>query len=360
MTSTATAGDTTLFLPVAAAAASVSDVLIESANREAIERLGRVFPADASPRFIFECHLEDTRRVDFAFWVVASSRGPHILGNLDHRIGSDGAPYPFWPRLAEFCRQWAVPESPLRTCIWDIWLEFDFDPDAAGFAAVPSVFLHLRDISGSRADEYRWVLENALPLLSGTPVDAATLGKLTECFDALQGSGRVAYVGRMLAREVEGVRLALRLPSDAVAPYLRRLGWSDRHREVATSVSKLTRSLDIGMLQLDVTETIGPGIGLESAIPGSLDPSATLPRVRSTVDRLLALGLCSERQGEAMTSWPGLTPYILDGMAWPITAQTSPMPAIAWRLALRRVSHVKLTLASGEPVRAKVYLVADI
>jgi hypothetical protein len=121
----------------------------------------------------------------------------------------------------------------------------------------------------------------------------------------------------------------------------------------------LSQVLDIDMVQVDVSATVGPRVGLECHAAWAPDPSATVPGWKSLLDRLVGLGVCSERQRDAVAGWPGLTPLIHEGMVWPITASSAPLPPLAWGIVVRRISHLKISIDAHGVLEAKAYLLGQ-
>jgi len=169
-----------------------------------------------------------------------------------------------------FCRAWSDPTSLLHSWIPFVFLEFDADVPSDPIP-VPSVFVSLDwpivDPAEPEAEQgvrslTTAVVHDALYLLLGPNGLAPFAANLGACIDALPDSGRVLHAGAMLGRSACGARLSIAMPRAAQVGYLERFGLGRSAGIVESVMATLAPTNDRVHLELDVTETIGPRIGV--------------------------------------------------------------------------------------------------
>src|SRR5688500_1874571 len=154
---------------------------------------------------MFECGLDARPAADFSVAVVAS-RGDHAaLSGPGTTVPPDAAD---WSRIRRYARSWADPSFVLTSAVDEAWLEFDVGMTGTAPCTTPSVFVR-RDgpAPGLSREHVIRVARECLVLLQGRPLPRGTLGNLTECFAFLPAGARILFVGAMLSRRSDAVRV---------------------------------------------------------------------------------------------------------------------------------------------------------
>ncbi|MGH2901493.1 MAG: hypothetical protein ACRDMZ_22650, partial [Solirubrobacteraceae bacterium] len=276
---------------------------------------------------------------------------------------------PGWANVASFAREWAAPGSLLHDSIRAAWLEFDLDPWIAPDAALrsPRVFVDFTreaqclpsvEARLDLATEVLWALSRsgaprlrAAPINSGPPrsKDGNLLASLRACLAHLPGGATLAYLG-VFARDglPPIVRACIVGLAGNLAAYLGAVGWPG---DVDTLARRLLAPLaraqgegaqPVGVLHLDLAPGVCPRIGLEYTFPRP-GLSSGMRSTDTFLRQLVARGWCTSRNRESLRAWP---------RRW-----VELMPHDVWHSQVtRRIAHVKISYAPGEPVVAKAYL----
>ena len=321
----------------------------------ALARLGVAMAAlpDALTRlFYLECRLGDDPALDLVVHVAAEARGTLAAHASAPRPPWEGGAAA-WARVGALAGAWADPRSPLAAALHHVWLEFDAGRAPEPVRVLPGVFACFGEVPVPGYTPSAW-LAHALaaiePLFGRAPGDGLR-AELARCFDALPAGAYVPYVGVMLGRGGESVRVCItEMGPEALARYLRAVGWSARAAEVESLVGVLARAQPpgklngAGMVHLDLAANGVWRLGLELAclrvpqLRGGLAEGAML-------DALPALGLASAAKCRALREWPGSGVVRVPAAAGP-------------RVVLRRLNHVKLVFAHDRAPEAKAYLAA--
>lgn len=338
---------------------SIADYLPPAlVNQEALDHAATRcadLPAALTRWIYFECRLTPrTSRVDLILEVDDVGRAI-IAGelpgmqSLNHIWRS-----PHWGRLRAFCREWARKGSLLSGMVDHIWLEFDLprNHDDRGRAPpVPGLFVCFGEVPPSGFSPRRWLsrARETLPEAMGRRLPCAWDRMLESCFDQLPPGAYVPYAGMMLQRPNAGVRLCVtRLGDERIVQYAKELGWPGSLRELRDLLSGIravrsdARVPGAAMMHLDISDRMGPAIGLEYTLNRKAQLGGHLleaPFLNHLVDR----GLCSATHRKALGAWPG-------GMKMRMRHQF-------WQsVVLRRVNHIKLVHRPGHPLEVKAYL----
>jgi type 2 lantibiotic biosynthesis protein LanM len=312
----------------------------------AYARLARVMeqiPDALTTLFYLETRLADDANVDLVLRVGEEARTQLSTGTA-WQGGS-----PAWQRVCALAAAWDGP-SPFAEALHHLWLEFDVD--ATSRALVPGVFACFGELAPPHYSPERWhrYARAALaPLCDGAP-SPALARELALCFAALPAGAYVPYVGVMLGRSDESVRLCITgLSADALAAYLAAVGWPVQRSDVMSLVEDLSAVHPAGplhgagMLHLDLTAQGTWRVGLEFACQRPPQLRGEL-REGALIERLVALGLASNEKGAALHRWPG--------------GSATRAPDGQERVLVRRVNHVKLVLRPDRAPEAKAYLAA--
>ncbi len=234
--------------------------------------------------------------------------------------------------------------EPIAGDVDEIWLELDA---AEGAEEAPlSVFVRLSDPGAPAIARVLAAFDMQL--------EPAERDALARCLNACGPGARLSYLGLMLGRVGAPLRLIIEgvAPQDARA-LLDRSGWPGPIDSAAEWIDRLFVHADRIRLALTLADTLTPDIGLECFVG---DPTANDPRWRCLFDLLVEDGLCTPARCDQLLAWPAvLTP--LSAQHWPEAVITDALlrtdPGVRWLDC--RISHAKVTLAPGQPPRAKGY-----
>lgn len=355
----------TLDVFVKTAASYLAETLVGHGEWERIEQIARLLPAAAISIFGFECHLNPNPHADFFACIAATGTDREILAGRDpaRALPAELMEQSIWIRVRDFSRIWTTPMSPLYGGVKNIWLEFDVEHGSEQ-VPLPSVFVGLGrslEASGGRISEdmHRWLPDIALPLLLGSRVQSETVDTLRDCFAALPIGAQVTYVGLMLPRGLDTLRICLiGLTPDQISGYLRRVGWLGSFGELEAIISTISKIAHLDMLQIEVGQTVYARIGLECTIPLLPVPSLVVPHWKRFLDQLVDIGLCPAEQCDALLVWPGFAPVVIGDMPW----TTGPRQASGrrcltpWGTLIRYIAHVKISVQADKALEAKAYL----
>jgi hypothetical protein len=312
------------------------------ANRRNLEQTARnMAPV---PRVALECRLGDKApHLDLQQCIRQDGVEPGLL--LDF-LGTRQSANDGWARLQRFCAAWVDPTHVLHGGVAELFLEYDLDAAPDGLIT-PSVFFALD--GGAAA-----VAEAALRLLLGEPRPTALDEHLARCFAACPPAAHVAYMGAMLGRTTDALRVNLKgVALCDLAPFLEEVGWKGSMPAIERWAAWAYDRVDRVTVCLDVGSEVSPRIGLECMLDV---PPAAEPRWGALLDELVSAGLCVADNGGALLTVPGVLRPPETHIAWPgpWIAATLCGPPDSFSTAERRLSHVKITLLH-EHVTTKGY-----
>jgi hypothetical protein len=316
-------------------------------NRHNLEDLARrLVPI---PRVAFECRLADAAPVIELQQSIRRDDGEpallrdFILATQPPAEMADGA----WARLRRFCAAWADPTTLLHRGITEVFLEHDLDPVPRP-VATPSIFFSLPEAGGEA------VAEAALATLLPAPLASGLASNLAGCFTACPAGASVSYLGAMLGRTTEGVRVNVkRLRLDDLVPFLEAVGWSGPLAAVEHWAAWAYDRVDRITVCLDVGSVVYPHLGLECAL--GIQPAGE-PRWRELLEELSAGGLCTAENATALLGVSGVLRPPEAHAEWPAAwiVATLLAPPDHFSSTERQLSHIKLTVAEHQ-VAAKAY-----
>lgn len=323
-------------------------------------------PALGISPFMFECSLDDRPAADFSIAVMAS-RGDHValsrLRSTD--IATPPLDNPNWRRIHQFALSWVDASSLLSHTVEEAWLEFDVGLTRHAPCNTPSVFFSLGyespqepAVRRSLSREYVRVAKEGLEILEGRQISPATLSMLAECFQILPAFGGIPFLGAMISRNTETIRvLASGMSLEDIVRYLQRIGFrgSLGHLALIADISELTNHM---WLAADIEETgVSPRIGFELYCMSSAQ-SPNNKEWTSLLDFFAEKGICADHKRNALLAAADMSNRESDELAWPDSLRkVSNMmgPAGFDRLAFR-IHHLKVTDRPGVPLEAKAYL----
>lgn len=287
----------------------------------------------------FECRLDEDERVDLQACITSSRGGRDLVAAWLSQISPDDRTMPCeWGSAIAFMRQWVDPTSFLHANVPVAWVEFDLDQDGTG-APFPFAFFTLsppweRDGQAGRELTQR-VVETGLGVLTGGALDRGTATMVRHCLREMPPSAALLHVAVRPRETGDVVRLIIKLPWAVLPTYLERLGWTKHEvAGLAAFLTRFCRHTLMHSVQLDVSSTLGPQVGIEFYYPSS---PATDPRWHSLFDLLLGEGICTPAKRDQVT-------------VWCMTEEESRHTPVLRELL------VKVVYTIGQPPRAKAYL----
>jgi hypothetical protein len=245
-----------------------------------------------------------------------------------------------WASMDRFRQHWqhhedALPAVPSIVC--------EVDQDGDSFGDVPAIFFNrVKGDASSVAAIYR--LTNTL---LSRPTSQGTETMLRRVVDSMPQESIVLCIGYMLSRQNAPVRFELTEmdPRRSLPAYLKAIEWPGDIRRVADTIEtlpNLTRAFDLG-LAFDVSDAVGPRLGLEFVFRNHTDHDAALA---GALDDLISAGLCAPGWSDTFARWTGKAPGQPD---WYRALVTGPPEHH------RFVSHFKIVL-DGPQIEAKGYV----
>lgn len=315
---------------------------------------------------MFECSLDERPVADFSVAAMAS-RGDHFaLGNLgSEQIRPTNFGNPAWMQILNFVGLWSDGTSSLNHRVDEVWLEFDVCLTEHASDNTPSVFFRLEFQSPPAGEPRRPACREflasaleALEILRGRTTTSKILSSLATCMSKLPAGGRILFLGAMLSRVGEPIRVVVSgLELDGIVSYLHELGFSEPIGQVLqiTELSRLTSRL---WLAIDLDET---GVTHRIGFDCYQDGSSRLDGGQSWADLLKFLvdnDICTDRKRKLLLNTAGLSYREFDGTVWPDRVRRTAQllgPAGFDKMELA-IHHIKVVSWPGRPLEAKAYL----
>jgi hypothetical protein len=314
---------------------------------------------------MFECSLDDRAVADFSVALIAS-RGDHVV--LSQRGSSEIAPLPLdnpgWTRIGQFARSWADASSLLSRMVEEAWLEFDVCLTIDAANNIPSLFFKLeyqspqelalrRTLSG----EYVRAAKEGLEILEGRRISPSTLSILADCFYILPPVSRILYIGAMISRDTDTVRVvASGLSLKDMVKYLEDLGLRKPVAHLA-SLADISHLVDDLWLAIDIEETgVTRRIGFD-CYRNSIAQSEN-NQWADLLQFLVDNRLCTHDKRNALLDAADMSNGKFDELVWPSDLRRVSKilgPAGFNRMRLH-IHHIKVIDTPGAPLEAKVYL----
>jgi len=329
--------------------AALAPVAAYASTQAAAARL----PAALTEWAYLECRLGGhPAPPDLIVEVRAGARGLLTGDDPGPGLAPALAANPVWERVAALARRWADPRSPLHTALYCLWLEFDVSAHPHGAPPLPGVFAGFTPAAARAGTPARRaaLAAEALEVLAGGPLDAARRATLVEAHRCLPAGASMYYVGILLPRGTDVLRLC---PGDVAArdlpAYLGAVGWPgdvDALGQLLRDAGRTRRGAfapDPALLHLDLGAQVLPRLGLEMVFDRRAQTRGVLAE-GAFMRWLVRHGLCTAPEAAALAGFPG--------------CGIERLPHQLWRsMVMRRVNHVKLVIDGAGPPRAKAYLV---
>lgn len=322
--------------------------------------------AVAAPRL--SEHLVALERLGPAMRMAAHLPGD-CLGGFEIRLGADAPGEPVdlsiqvtepqqaqdilarvpTPRLQASLSEWAAGRISIEE-IPSFWLEYDaasigdVDP-TAGKVPEPILLVQL-----SNAVQARWFVDQYMPAVLGVAPPARQVARAVRAMQRLLPDLRPLYVFGLRSRGSDAIRIdTVGATLAGVAPFLRDV-ISDEVARRAEAVLPLLASAERVHFSFEVTpDGFGTRVGMEASY--RRQPPRE-PGWQPLFDGLVAGGLCTPAQRDAVLPWPGYD-TARSSATWPSDGVGAPLPG----LCMYALSHVKLSLSPERPTQAKAYLI---
>jgi hypothetical protein len=197
-----------------------------------------------------------------------------------------------WSGFGALLKQWARRTPGPVDALPYLWVEVD----AAGGTA-PYVYVSTEDIDADIAVD---AAVQACRLLRPEAATPPTEALLRRAVAALPRTGRLMHVAPIRLDRGDGVRLVVAVPIQEMTTFLVGSGWSGDIVRASAIAADIGRHGSHVGLQLDLTDVVGPRLGVEVSYPcpGRIDPRWT-----QALRRLTDLGLASPRRAAAVLTW---------------------------------------------------------
>jgi hypothetical protein len=245
---------------------------------------------------------------------------------------------PSWQRVLWCIDAWATRGTPEYRAATHAFLEFDTSSNPRAFED-PSLFLGVSTDVQCHAAARERVAADLVPKLTLGEVDDRILRTFLRCTGSLPAAALILHLGIMYSRG--GHRLHVRMPHQSTIPYLDEIEWPGSGLVAEELLRHYATGDGFATLQLEIGGQIGSTIGLEFSPPGTLEGGGA--RWRDLLTRLTNDGLCTPEKRDALLGWPAVHRHPLAPGGWPCTISQD-------------LSHVKVVLRPGQPLRAKAYL----
>lgn len=315
---------------------------------------GLLFPASGVG---FEARLTgDPSHIDLCVRVTPKDGSAAILGGWhpDHALAPPLAEDPYWQRLSRLSRLlWAADDGLLKPFINRMGLELD-KGDLDGACARPSiVFFDLPDAPGlNSAGLVKTLTDIVLPLALERSLGKTQRQCIAAAVAAAAPAARLRHVGASLRRPDPAVRLVFGVPLAGIAECLTRLGFGERAAQIGKGAAIIGGDLTEISLQVDITETLGPRVGVE------FHASRAEPWI-GLLRRLTMHNLCTVERAIALSKWQRAPAELVD---IPRDGYSTRLPSDPARLGeglpVRLLNHAKVSFMPDGSLEAKIYLYA--
>lgn len=234
-------------------------------------------------------------------------------------------------------------------------------PNPQSEVVIPCVFFGPEKLSSNvltnDVNQYKWLIDNALPLLKGNSLSKPLENQLFNCIQQLPTNASIQFVGIMLSRSTDGIRLYInRLHPEQILPYLKSLGWSDETGQCSVLISELKNKADRFVIGFDINiEGISPRIGIECSFISNRFHNET--RWNNLLNYLVKKGICLPEKRDALLSYSGICEpeYFSGGLMKPLSSASNHLEKLLSSALVRYISHVKILYEKGHILEAKAY-----
>lgn len=322
--------------------------LVSAKERNKIKMLMHTLPPLSG--VIIECRLGQGKgEVDFSIRATASDRGCEAFAGCHpfFELPSQWLTDPVWKNIRKFCQQWLNANSPIHHHVENIWLEFDSETQNKKIP-IPCIFF---DVNGENKNKYQWITHNTLQTLINNPLKEKVKDNLLLYLDMLPSGSQIHYIGAMMSRQNQHLRLTLLMDGNNILSYLIAIGHRLMVDRLHSELKWLLHYSDTLSVNIDVQNMTVPKIGLE------VKPQ-TKSLMTLLLDDLIRKGLCTKQKRDALLNWSGQSPelnydHILKNVS---LCAPPPFQSNISIFHTRRINHIKIVFKPNRKVEAKAYL----
>ena len=247
----------------------ISHSLMDKNSVNSVKKLCALFPFDITDDFGFESRLENSEAYcDFVLQIKKGSKGAVILAgqssitNLSDFLTED----PFWKKISRLFAIWNNPDQLLSKMVTDFWLEFDWQETS--YNLIPNIFF---DLKNENHDDrlIQWqsihqVLDVIYNTLFNIPFPTDMAANVKSCIINLPDKARLHWIGFMVPRKTEAVRLIISGPNpETFFNYLKEINWTGEEDIIRNQVSLFYKKFDSIMYNINIGSEVLPYLGLE-------------------------------------------------------------------------------------------------
>jgi hypothetical protein len=300
---------------------------------------------------IIECRLgKGQDKVDFSLRATTFDHDREIFAGTHpfFEFPSHWLTEPIWKNIRKFSRQWLNPHSPIYHHVENIWLEFDSNTQHKSIP-IPCIFF---DVNGEKKNKQEWITDNALQILINKPFNEKIKNNLLLYLDKLPSNSQIHYIGAMMSRQNQQVRLNLLMDLSNILSYLTAIGHKRLAERLDSELKWIVTYSDRLSVNIDVHNDIKVStLGLE------IKPE-TKSLMLLLLDDLIKKELCTEQKRDALSKWPGQSPELDDDH---IMKNVSLYALVPFKNSLsilntRRINHIKIVFQPHGKIEAKAYL----
>jgi hypothetical protein len=292
----------------------LSEELVPEPAQAALAQLVESIPDLGGAQYL-ECRLGQGRRsaVDFLVSITRFQRQALAARVEEGALAGEGMS-PFRRLLAEWTRE----SSHLHDAVPVAWLEFDdVERQAQACEAnvcasiVPSYIDPYVPLTSQAGTELLATMFECITAARGTPCTEPEAFALANAITRLPSGAHWIHLSVMTARKPMELKLYGVFPRHALSDYLSSIGWCGNFAALEHSIANYCPPSVAGSslyVDLPVNQLLAPqpgNLGLclsQQQVRGSSEGD---PRRRGQIAQLLADGLCSDAQAEALSAWPG-------------------------------------------------------
>lgn len=320
--------------------------LVSPKEIQKIKMLTQVLPPLSGA--IIECRLGQGKgEVDFSLRATASDGGREAFAGCHpfFKLPSHWLTDSVWKNIRKFCMQWLNVQSPIHHHVENIWFEFDSETQNKKIP-IPCVFFDVKRESKSSS---KWITNIALQTLIGNPLKEKIKNNLFHYLNLLPSGSQIHYVGAMLSRKQQHLRLTLLIDGKNILSYLIAIGHRNMADKLHSELNWLLSYSETLSVSIDIHNMTLPKIGFE-----------VKPQKKSLMilflDDLTRKGMCTKQKKDALLNWPGQSPE-LNNIKEKVSlhAPSHYEPGISI-VHTRRINHIKVVLQQDIKYEAKAYL----
>ena len=322
----------------------ISHSLMDKKSVDSVKELCALFPFDIANDFGFESRLGNPEAYcDFMLQIKKGSKGAVILAgqNPITKLADVLLENPFWKKISHLFAAWNNPEHILSKMVVDFWLEFDWQETS--YNIIPNIFFSLQNKNHldrlAQGQSIKQVLDEIYKILFEIPFPVNMATVVNSCIINLPKEARIRYIGFMVPRKTEVVRLEISHPdAETFFSYLHKIGWPGEEEVIREQTFLFSKKLDSIMYNLNIGNEILPYLGLE-LFSKELRKSVCGPLHMEVLDFLASQSLLLESKREGLIRFIGRKSV---SFLYPV-------------LYLSGINHFKFAYKKNKPLELKGY-----